>query len=366
MYVHWSIVWFFSWAALAGLYSFQFWTSQQIFKKLLAIVLLSIALTMYPPAALFFFAAITVINVLNQSKSSKFLSEAIQALVLLTLSILVSAFSVIITMQMAGISPNERVRLVQLSEIPRKIIWIFTRPLIVGLRPFTIDSPTPKLAVLTSLPVIFILFLGILRQSRQLGEFFLHRVFAIVFPLLLTLIPIAVTSDNQIEFRILPGYCWGVAAIGSFFLLTEFDKWLVTYGFKGRALKVGSLLAASILSLVAIISVNSHYDQFFGGPYNKKTAFLNAKIASCLSVRDVKTILILPPKEPFPIFQRLGVFSMSTDLASSWVPKPNVELLLRERKAALAVSYLDVRPVVLKIAETECVIDLEEFRALLK
>ena len=89
------------------------------------------------------------------------------------------------------------------------------------------------------------------------------------------------------------------------------------------------LLAPTVLALVAVLTINSHYIDLFGAPYQKKTEFLNKSISSCLNSGSVNSVLILPPKLPFPSFQRLGVFSMSTDLASEWVPKPNAELLLQ-------------------------------------
>lgn len=365
MYVHWSIAWYYLWAALAGLYSFQFWSSRQILRKVLAVLLLVLALTTYPPAALFFFSVIVVTNVLSDSKSYKFFTDTTRGLVLLMISGLVSILTVFVTMQLAGISPNRRVRLVTLSEIPDKIAWLFSRPFVVGLRPFMIDSPTPIFAALTALPVLIILFFGVMRQSRQSEELFLYRASVIVLPLLLTLIPIMITSDNQIEFRLLSGYCWGVAVIASFFLLIEIKTWLGTLNASKKLEGTVLLLVSTILSLVAIITVNLHYTQLFGGPYQKKNAFLNAKISSCFNERPVEKIVIILPKEPFPSLPRLGVFSMSTDLASPWVPKPNVELLLKQRKIDVPIVYLEMRPSNIKVAETECVIDLEEFRKLL-
>ena len=154
-------------------------------------------------------------------------------------------------------------------------------------------------------------------------------------------------------------------AIASFFLLKEIREWLTTFNSNRKLEKTILLLFSITLSLVAITSVNLHYMQLFGGPYQTKTAFLNAKISSCFNEQLVEKILILPPKEPFPSFPRLGVFSMSTDLASPWVPKPNVELLLKERKIDVPVVYLEIRPSSIKVVKTECIIDLEEFRKLL-
>ena len=62
MYIHWSITWFLLWAALASLYAFQLWGSKLISRKIFAVILLGLALTTYPPVALFFFSVIAVVN----------------------------------------------------------------------------------------------------------------------------------------------------------------------------------------------------------------------------------------------------------------------------------------------------------------
>ena len=366
MYIHWSITWPLLWIALAGLYSFHFWSSKLIIGRVIGVFLLVLALTAYPPVALFFFSAIAVINVLNESKIPKFLSDVVQGLILLIISGIVSILTVIVTMQFASISPNNRVAaILSLSEIPEKILWLLSRPIVVGLRPFLIDSPTPKIALLTALPVLAILLFGIKRQSQHLGESIFHRGFWIVVPLALTLIPLMITSDNQIEFRVLPGYSWGVAALASFFLLRSLESLLQSLIKNERVRGFSLLVAPSALALVAVFTVNSHYVDLFGAPYQKKNAFLNTSISSCVKGGLIKSVSILPPKLPFPSYQRLGVFSMSTDLASEWVPKPNVELLLQQRGINASVVYRATRPLVGEFAATECVIDLEEFRKLL-
>ena len=185
------------------------------------------------------------------------------------------------------------------------------------------------------------------------------------FPMVLTLIPIMITSDNQIEFRVLPGYSWGIAALATFFLLISIDLLLRLLIENAKVRGFTLLIVPAVLSLVAVLTINSHYTDLFGGPYQKKNAFLNTSISSCLKNGTIKSVLVIAPKLPFPSFQRLGVFSMSTDLASEWVPKPNVELLLRQRGISAPVAYSTTRPLVGGATETKCIIDLEEFRKLL-
>jgi hypothetical protein len=217
MYIHWANTWSFLWASLIGLIAFDLWMTNSTSKKMFAVILLALALTIYPPAALFYFSVISVSNVINECKSAKLFSDAMRGLTLLLISGLVSIFLAFVTMQIVGVSPNDRVGLVTLFGIPEKVMWLLSRPLVIGLRPFTIDSPTPLFALITSIPVILILFFGVRRQSGQQKELFFVRTSVIVVPLLLTLTPIVITADNQIEFRLLSGYCWGTLAIATYF-----------------------------------------------------------------------------------------------------------------------------------------------------
>jgi hypothetical protein len=365
MYIHWANTWSFLWASLIGLIAFDLWMTNSTSKKMFAVILLALALTIYPPAALFYFSVISVSNVINECKSAKLFSDAMRGLTLLLISGLVSIFLAFVTMQIVGVSPNDRVGLVSLFGIPEKVMWLLSRPLVIGLRPFTIDSPTPLFALITSIPVILILFFGVRRQSGQQKELFFVRTSVIVVPLLLTLTPIVITADNQIEFRLLSGYCWGTLAIATYFFLLGIQRYFASLKITTNLEKVGVFVTSGVLLVVAVFTVNLHYVQFFGSPYQQKTTFLNSRISLCVDEQFVEKVLIVPPKLPFPSYKRLGVFSMSTDLASPWVPKANVEVLLKERNLRIAVSYREPRPSTIKVQKTQCVIDLEEFRQIL-
>lgn len=160
MYIHWIVTWHFLWAALASLYAFQCWSLKRILPKIVGVILLALALTSYPPTALFYFAVIAVTGSLKSSSSKRIFEESIRGLTLLATSGVVSLMAASLTLQVYGLTPNARVKLVDIHEIPAKIVWLISRPLIVGLRPFTIDSPTPIFAALTALPVLAILIFG--------------------------------------------------------------------------------------------------------------------------------------------------------------------------------------------------------------
>ena len=365
MYIHWSHTWSFLWAALASLLAFSFWATGSVPKKILGVVLLVFALTNYPPAALFYFSAIAVINVLNRSSTSKIIKETIQGLFLLVISAVISMLVVATSLLHSQVQPTGRVRLISFHEVPDKILWVLTRPITIGLRPFMIDSPAPWFAFVTAIPTLVTIFFGIKAQAQSSNKSTILRGFSIVFLLILTLLPVIFTPENQIEFRIISGYCWGITSLAVFFILTMIDQWFVTANVQSRFKVIIPLIIPITLSLVCIFTVNTHYFELFNNSYRQKTTFLNAKISKCLNSSGVKEVFIIPPKRPFPSFNRLGIFSMSTDLYSGWVAKPNVELILQQRGSRALVRYLDVRPAVLDFTEENCIIDLEEFRKIL-
>jgi hypothetical protein len=174
-----------------------------------------------------------------------------------------------------------------------------------------------------------------------------------------------ITSDNQIEFRILPGYSWGVAALTVFYISAIVASKVDSIKFGKNSRLFFSNIVPFVFAAISITSVNSHYADLFQRPYQMKNEFLNAQISTCLSNNNLRSVFILPPEEPFPVLPRLGVFSMSTDLASSWVPKPNVELILMEKGISAPVSYLEIRPRKGEISIQDCTIDLEVFRGIL-
>lgn len=365
MYIHWAQLWSLLWAALASVLALRFWSTNGIAKKFLGVLLLVFALTDYPPVALFYFSVIVIVNVVNVSKTSKILEDSIQGFLLFIVSLTFSIAAVSLSLRLSQINPTARVRLVEVSEIFDKVVWLFTRPIAVGLRPFMIDSPAPWFAVVSAFPAMAIIFFGIKAQVRFLNESNFQRLFLTAFLLVFTLLPVIVSPENQIEFRIIPGYCWGITSLVVYFSLIRIDQWVIKNKFKRQQKKVIFLLAPIALILVSVLTVNLRYFELFNNSYQVKNNFLNSKIALCSKANQIESITIIPPKQKFPSLKRLGVYSMSTDLYSNWVTEPNVELLLRESGVNSPVKYLENRQATINLTPINCLIDLEEFRQLL-
>jgi hypothetical protein len=366
MYVHWAIAWIYAWALLMSVLAFIFWRSEVSWKKVFGVIFLVAALTTYPPAALFYLALISVKGVFINSRSREILTELFQGLLLLLISLVFASIFIFFSMRLSHVVASNRVSLITLSDIPHKIVWLVSRPIVIGLRPFLIDSPRPIWALATTVPILFALFVGLKRQSSRIGESYLARGVVIALPLLLSLIPIAITADNQIEFRILPGYCWGILSISTFLLVSEVQSTLAKTPWREMLKKSISFVVVALISFVAVLTTNLHYWQLFGDPYQKKTIFLTKEISSCALSGNFNSVLILPPKTAFPSLPRLGVFSTVTDLASGWVPEPNVQILLKQKHLRASTTYLLIRPSKVSSKDGVCLIDLQNYRNLLK
>lgn len=365
MYIHWAQLWSLLWAALASLVALRFWSTRGLARKSLGVLLLVFALTDYPPVALFYFAVIVIVNVVNVSKTSKMLEDSIQGFLLFIVSIAFSIVAVSLSLRLSQVEPTERVRLIGASEILDKVVWLVTRPITVGLRPFMIDSPAPWFAVVSALPAIVVIFFGVKAQVRFLNESNFQRFILIACLLFFTLLPVVVSPENQIEFRIIPGYCWGIATLVIYFSLIRINQWVIKRKFKPRQKSTIFLVAPIALILISVLTVNLRYFDLFYDSYQVKNLFLNSKISLCSKAPQIDGVTIIPAKQAFPSLKRLGVYSMSTDLYASWVTKPNVELLLREQGISAQVKYLETRQTVINAKTNPCLIDLEEFRLLL-
>jgi len=365
MYIHWAQLWSLLWAALASLLALKFWSSRGLARKLLGVLLLVFALTDYPPVALFYLSVIVIVNVVNVSKTSKILEDSIQGFLLLIVSGAFSIVAVSLSLRLSQVNPTERVRLIDASEILDKVVWLVTRPITVGLRPFMIDSPAPWFAVVSALPAIAVILFGIKAQVRFLNESNFQRLILIACLLVSTLLPVIVSPENQIEFRIIPGYCWGVTTLVLYFSLIRIDQWVTESKLKPQQKTALFLVPPVALMLVSILTVNLRYFELFNNSYQVKNHFLNSKISLCSKANQIESITIILPKQKFPSLKRLGVYSMSTDLYSNWVTEPNVELLLQKRGIDSPIKYLENRQATINLTTTNCLIDLEEFRQLL-
>ena len=326
-WAHWANAWPQSWAAALSLWAFYFFKKQDLLLKISAVLMLMIAITTYPPSSVFFFGALTIRVFENEIRNREFLHDFKNALKLLVGATILAYVLSLSLLKILGLEKATRASFLSLSDVPEKITWVLTRPLVVGLQFYSINSPSIVFAILTSIPVLAIILCALSRQSNLLQERKLLRLMLYAICLGMTISPLILTSDNQIEHRYIPGYAFAVFC-------------LLCLSLRNIQFKLAKILSVrmkfpfmqyvffTLLALAVIVNTNWRYYEAFYHPYQVKTGFLNSALANCDSASLAKGIEVIPPERGFVTLERLGTYSQTTDLASSWVPMPNIQLLL--------------------------------------
>lgn len=365
MYTHWATTWSYLWVSVAGVFGFNFWRRETPISKLIGVIFLASALLIYPPAALFFFALIVVSNIINLNPVMRIIKELVSGVKYLFVSGSIAAVVVVLTLNFLGVQKTERLRLVHLSEVIEKLFWFLTRPIVAGLRPFLIDSPEPIFVALTTLPTFTILLFGIKQQSRKLKESFALRFVTFVVACCMPMIPILISPENQIEFRLIFSYGWIIATLAIYFVAIQVKQVLLETGRTTANLRSFAVSLLGVIVFFAILNVNQRYSNLFGNSYQEKNRFLTESIKECQANRPIETIRLLAPVDDFPLKKNIGVYSMETDLYGPWVSIPNLQLRLIEMKIEASVIYFDKRNETVEnrmIKTGVCVVDLEKFR----
>jgi hypothetical protein len=314
---------------------------------------MAFSFSMYPPSTFFTFSFLFLIAWYKRYKLFEIIYEFRKLVVLFIIGCSTGLAGSMALMHIYEVDRNSRVGVVTLHELPAKVIWAITRPVVVGFRPFMIDSPSAMFALCSSLPFIFLYLVSIYSQGRALGESFLKRATALSAILFLSLTPLLIVRDNQFEFRTIAGFSWGILILCLIYL--QGTKLLSNFKFS----KFLANLSILLMTLVGIFSINTNYVGLFKDPYVVKNQFLESEILRCKQDPNASSILLLDALEPYPSRNRLGVYSTVTDLAHSWVIQPNMKILLEKHKVSIPIFF---SPNLGQESSGQCLIDLEKFR----
>jgi hypothetical protein len=353
MYVMWAGCWPHLWTSILSITSYQYWGRSPLKFKLISLCLMALAFSIYPPTTFFTFAYLFLLAYYKEYNLSKVISEFRNLLILFIIGCSIGLTGSLISMHIFEIDQNPRVGTVTFQELPQKVIWIVTRPIVTGFRPFMIDSPSAISALASSVLFVFLFLVGIYFQSKKLNENYFKRFTVLSALLFSSLIPLLIVKDNQIEFRTIAGFSWGVFIVGLIFLQEK--KFLKNIKFSRYLSSFFIFLALS----VGMYSINMNYKQLFRDPYVIKNQFLESELLRCKQNPSFKSILILDSLKPYPSRNRLGVYSTITDLAHPWVIEPNLVILSRKFNINLPIFF---SPRLDSDSNEQCIISLENFR----
>jgi hypothetical protein len=334
LYIFWGMLSYFMIAVTLSFISFELWSSEENRKRILAVIIQITAILVYPPSAFTTFALMGVLYLFSSESISESVRNIGKWIIFTCISGVIAISIVLLDTKLNDFSLNTRVKTVQLNDLPEKIIWIFTRPFLISTRLFDIRSPSSFEALFSFTIFALVLFAG-LKIRFVHAKLILVKVILFLTTILLSLAPIILSSDNQFDYRLILGPSISMfLALG--FCLIEIAKVIDS---KSR---LGIALLLSVFTF-GVFSMHSHSSKLFLEPYEIKMKLISDSVKVCFEEnRSPQSISIIGKNQVFDQRKNLGLFSMKTDLASSWVPIPSFEWAIFENHfPELPVRFLE-------------------------
>jgi len=352
--VHWATGFCIGWTGFLALQGLILWERTGLKFKFLGLMLFSVSLLFYPSLSFFIFAIVFVDLYLSSLSLTTIYHRAKTVLAMLILGGLLSATVSRVVLMFLDLEYNPRVEVISLSQLPGKLVWFFTRPILLSYRPFLIDSPSTLIIGVQFLIFSLALFLLIFLKLRELRKVFFFLGF-FNLNLIVGLFPFLLSTQNQIEIKFLSSNTWLVT-----FLFVNLIFSAIASFFRHRE-RIGRLVIAVIsIAFLAFggYTVNDRYINFIQPIQKVSRDFILGEIQNCTAAELELGVEIVPRVSPWPNRNLLGVYSQVTDLASEWVPIGAVTMILAENSPLLnRVGPIDWG----QGSSNKCVVDLNLF-----
>ena len=310
-YTHFATISIFSWVCAGSTLAFYFISRPNYRYVFLSSLLIFMGTLIYPPAALFGVALLTidVAYEINQGKSifsPTFMRKVKKTFLIYGIGSISGLIFAYTYGSFLGVQFAERAKLItSLSLLVEKCQWIVTHLFITEFRPFAIGAGDTRIVALQVLPAIILLAHAfILNHPVRVKLSILSLLF---FPII-SCVPNLVIAENQFEFRTLPGLCFGGMFVYLYLAVTQVKKI--------RSRLSISVTNVIVLLLLSTIVVNSQWNAYelWTSPGKIRKEIVNSQ-ASKLA----KNVCVYLPDKSLEPLARLGIYSMRTDLQSGWV-----------------------------------------------
>jgi len=310
-YTHFSTIAIFSWVCAGSTLAFYLISKTNFRYFLLSVGLIFIGTLIYPPAALFGLALLSIDVAYEMNQGKSIFSVSFMRKVKKTFLIYgIGSFSGLSFAYAYGffleVQFAERTKLItSLSLLIEKCQWIFTHLFITEFRPFAIGAGDTRIVALQVLPAILLLTHAFILNHPVRIKL---SILSLVFYPIISCIPNLVIAENQFEFRTLPGLCFGGMFVYVYLAVTQIKK------IRGRL--ITSVTNTVVLVLLSTIVVNSQWNAYelWTSPGKIRKEIVNSQ-ASKLT----KNVCVYLPDKSLEPLARLGIYSMRTDLQSEWV-----------------------------------------------
>lgn len=323
---HWAIAFGMSWSAYFAVLGFHLFGRPKILTKIIGFVLIVISLLIYPLMSFFLISYIYAVWFVRRDELKALFINLRLAILLIGSGLLTSYFFAYIILAINSQTFSARVSLVSISEIPEKLIFFLTRPLLLTYRPFFIDNRSALSVLVTSACFIVLLLVLLFWRQRNIRkvliDFFVLNLFFTV-----ALIPLLVVSQNQIDMRFVSSNTWLYFFVTSCLLIENLKS---QNSPSKPLLKVFSSISLIGLLVVGAFTLNNRFLFFYHDTFEIKQEFLRAQLSSCTDSQLQRGIVIVRRTTPWPLRPYIGAYSQTTDLESEWVPVGAVSLYMKE------------------------------------
>mgnify|MGYP000302957299 CR=1 FL=1 len=332
-YAGWATAFSFPWVMLLSAFAGHRWLQALEDRRgadaCFALVAMTLALLAYPPAAMFCWAPPALRLLCRPASPRSGVVDACRTGLLVALSGPISLLIARLTMALLDIQADRRFRFIDsIPDLVEKARWFATRPIGIAARPFLISSPSDLVGLFTAIPVLVFLSFGLLLRFdgsivRRLATMAILGLMAA-----LTMLSHLLSVDNQVEYRFMAGLIvvtWIALIVAGRELLS---RTLARFGIGIDVAMIG-VLAMLLVIVPATVAALRNVNQVFVRPAVVKEAHLLEQLSGFNPEQHHRLIVIDAPGS-WPTRQNLGIYSVRTDLAHSWVIKANLRLLLVE------------------------------------
>lgn len=351
---HWAGAFGFSWTAYIAVLGFTLFKENSGYKRFLGFLVFVLSLFIYPLMSFFIFPYIYALWLIQGASLKVLFRDFMVAALLFITGAVISFTLTALYLNAMGLTFNARVGLVAIGDIPSKVVFFFTRPFALTYRPFLIDSPTPWNLLLTL--VIFSGFLIFLFwQKWKVFSTVLTHLFTINLFFIAGLLPLLVTSDNQIEMRFVGANTW----LYCFVVIFMFLSLQTTTEPRFQFFKTKSqVITAVLVLLVGFSTVNQNFWRLYHEPFQYKQEFFQSQFSSCTERQIESGVVIMQRTLPWPRKDLIGAYSQFTDLESGWVPVSAVIQYMKDSKIKIQATpiFVGVNP-----NPDACLISLDKY-----
>jgi len=315
IYTHWATVFTYSWICLFSALSYKVY----IRNRGIGIFINTLCFLVYQPAAVF-----SIFLIFARYLKNKELT--IQDY-LYSLSIVASSLSAYVLAKLTTLlfdSPvKDRTSLVDsTSDFIDKAIWVVSRPVVLSLRPFIIES-YGFVSILATLTGVALCTVTIFNLAKNKSIWRCVSNLTLIY--IIALLPVIVIAENQIEFRTLPA----TSTIGLLFVLSGIQ--LISSKMKIIHLVILFFPIVCVIFFYA----SSKVQTVFIDSYN-----LNKKLIETIvqTSHPGSEYLVIIDQDPWPQKNYIGSLSVISDLQMPWVPQGEIAQILGVDESVISVS----------------------------